>query len=114
MKRRSFTYLRAHRKRWSLSERELAGLLGTSASSACRMEKSGRPPSVKFALACQVIFGEEPRKMFPALYERVEEAVMVRAAGVYKLLDGKSDRRSVRHRELLDEMMKRAANAPGV
>jgi hypothetical protein len=113
MKKRSFNYVRANRTRWALSAEELARLLGRDASMVCRLERCGQIPGGKTALGCQVIFGVAAREMFPRLYDQVEEAVMARALRLYEQLDGKTDRKSVRKRELLSDMMSRAAHNGG-
>jgi len=46
--------------------------------------------------------------MFPGLYEQVEETIMGRAARLDGELAGKTDRKSLRKRELLSDMMRRA------
>jgi len=108
MKRRTFTYVRAHRNYWSLSAGELARLLGRDGSMVCRLERCGQVPGGKAALGLEVIFGVSARDVFPRLYDRVEEAIMARAARLDQQLAGKTDRRSLRKRELLADMMKRA------
>ena len=109
MNKRSFSYLRAYRRRWSLSEEELARLLGAADGSlVCRFETGGRIPRAKVLLGCEVIFGVTARELFPGLYEQVEDAIMRRAARLHETLDGKTDKRSMQKRELLDDMMKRA------
>ena len=107
MKKRSFNYVRAYRTERSLSAKELAYLLGRDTSTVWRLEKTGRFRG-RAAIACQVVFGVPPHKMFPELYEQVEEAVMNRAAKLHAQLDGKSDEKSLRKLALLGEMMKRA------
>ena len=74
----------------------------------CRLEKCGQIPGGKVALGCEVIFGVTARDMFPGLYEQVEEAIMGRAARLDSELAGKTDRKSLRKRELLSDMMRRA------
>ncbi len=61
-------------------------------------------------LGLQVIFGVKAEEMFPGLYDQVEDAVMARALRFYEKLDGKTDRKSLRKRELLTDMMKRATS----
>jgi hypothetical protein len=78
----------------------------------CRIEKCGQMPGGKIALGFEVIFGVPPQEMFPGLYEHIEETIMARAARLHDQLDGKTDRKSVRKRELLSEMMKRATANP--
>jgi ribosome-binding protein aMBF1 (putative translation factor) len=108
MKRRTFTYVRAHRNHWALSAEELARLLGRNASMVCRVERCGQVPGGKVSLGLEVIFGVKPREMFPGLYERMEESIMARAARLDEQLAGKTDRKSVRKRELLSDMVRRA------
>jgi hypothetical protein len=110
MKKRTFNSVRQHRTHWALSAEELARLLGRNASMVCRLEKCGQPPGGKSALGLEVIFGEPASKMFPGLYVHVEEAIMARALRLYEKLDGRTDRKSLRKRELLADMMKRATS----
>ena len=102
-------HLGAQRKRWKLSDQELANLLGYSSKSAvCRAEKNDRPPTIKFALACEVIFGESPRNLFSTFYAHIEEGVMRRAAKLDAGLgDDHSDDANIK-RQLLSEMIQRA------
>lgn len=111
MRRRSFNYVRAYRLRWGLTARDFALLLGRDPSMITRLEREGKSLSGRAALACQVVFGVPPQTMFPALYEQVEDAVMARAAKLHEALEGRSDRRSVRRRELLADMMRRATDS---
>jgi transcriptional regulator with XRE-family HTH domain len=108
MKKRTFSYVRAHRAYWSLSSKELARLLGRGASMVTRIEKGAKMPGGRAALGCQVIFGVAPQDMFPRHYEEVEETIMARAVRFHQQLEGKTDRKSARKRELLADMMKRA------
>jgi hypothetical protein len=108
MKKRTFSYVRAHRTRWALSSEDLARLLGRNASMVCRLEKCGQMPSSRAALGCQVIFGVTPKDMFPRHYEEVEEMIMARAARLHQQLEDKADRKSALKRELLEDMMRRA------
>ena len=107
-------YLRAHRKRWKLSEQELAHLLGgVSASMICRLENGSRVPTGKFVLGCEVVFGVPPGRLFSGLYEATQDIVMRRAARLSLALEGRTDRASARKRELLRDMINRAGgNAP--
>jgi hypothetical protein len=73
-----------------------------------RLERRLTPGAVRAAFACEVVFGVPPRAMFPGLYEQVEEAVMTRAARLYEALENRTDKASVRKRELLGDMMRRA------
>lgn len=102
-------YLSFHRKRWALSQRELAGLLGhASRSAVSRLELGGGRPSLRFALACQTIFGLGVAELFPDLFEQHQDDVMRRAAALDERLRGKTDQNAARKRELLGDMVERA------
>jgi transcriptional regulator with XRE-family HTH domain len=102
-------YLSLHRKRWALSQRELAGLLGhASRSVVSRLELGGGRPSLRFALACQTIFGLGVAELFPDLFEQHQDDVMRRAAVFDGRLRDKADASSARKRELLADMVGRA------
>ncbi len=102
------TYVRRNRKHWSLSQDELARLLGISQSATSRIESGDCAPNLNEALRLQVIFSRSPRALFPAMYDRVEESVMAVAAEMDRELEGKTDRVSVRKQQLLTAMSVRS------
>ena len=106
------TYVRRNRRQWSLSQEELARLLGISQTRVSRCESSEVAPEIEIALGLQVIFGRSPRALFPGLYGRIEEAVMAMAAEMDRQLEGKKDRISLRKRELLAHMSRRSQGYP--
>jgi transcriptional regulator with XRE-family HTH domain len=87
-------YLRMHRKRASLSQDEVAFLLGCqTGAKVSRYERFSRQPNVETVFACEVIFGIPARELFAGVYQKVEETIKQRAqvlAG--KLNAGKPDR----------------------
>lgn len=73
-------YLRASRKLLSLSQDEVAFLMGTrSGAKVCRHEQFVREPSLETAFAYEVIFQKPARELFGGLYQRVEQEVATRA-----------------------------------
>ena len=103
-------HLGSLRKQWKLSEDELARLLGYRFRSAVhRIATNERTPSLWFVLACEVVFGESPRQLFPALYETVEDQVMRRAKKLDDALRHDYSAEAVVKRRLLSAMAKRAA-----
>ena len=110
MHNRIQTYMRTHRRRWGLTQKELAHLLGIkSATQVSRYERLLRKPHLRTALACQIIFGEFPHAMYPKLYVKVEEGVMQRAQQLYEQLEGSKAKAAKRKLDLLDDMLRRAA-----
>jgi transcriptional regulator with XRE-family HTH domain len=109
MKHCAFNYVRTHRQRHGLSTEDLARLLGQRAIAAVSQYESGeRVPTLEGAVALQVIFGMAPKEMFPDFFAWVEDTVMRRGAEFYKELQGRTDRRAIAIRELLDAMGQRA------
>ncbi len=76
-------YLRTHRKRLTLSQEEVAFLLGgtgeNKGSKVSRDESFRCEPTLYSALAYEVIYGKPVRELFAGLYEQVEQDVANRA-----------------------------------
>lgn len=103
------SYLRTHRRKWALTQKELAFLLGhKSPTHISRLEQGKRAPSKEVVIACEVLFGLSPRSCFPKSYAEVEGAVLARAATLYKQLDENTKQVSMRKKEFLSAALKRA------
>jgi hypothetical protein len=76
-------YLRTNRKRWTLSQEEVAFMLCVNGMDkgikVSRDENLAREPSLRTALAYEVIYGKPVRELFAGLYEQVEQEVAKRA-----------------------------------
>ena len=112
-------YVRTQRRRWALTQEEVAGLLGfESRTCISRIEQGERVPSLESALALEVLFGEPPKSLFPQTYAEAEESLMRRAVVLHEGLLHTTKPREKRKRELLELALKRAvaspANAQGV
>ena len=97
-----------YRKRYHLSQTELADLVSAAQSILSRCENSGYILDLRTALGLQVVFGRSPRALFPALYASVEEAVMRKAAKLDHAIRSKTDKDSKKKRELLAAMVIRS------
>ena len=96
------TYLRTHRRKWGLTQTELAKLLGSkSRASVSRLECGKRTPSVESLLSCVVLFGADAPELFPHLYSHIEERVLRSAAAFLEELERDTSLKSARKRELL-------------
>lgn len=102
-------YLATHRRRWGLSQPELASLLDQASPSAVsRWEALQRAPSLSTALQLELIFGVTPQDLFPALYREAEDTVMRQAKALYETLEGKTDAKSREKLVLLSLIIERA------
>lgn len=105
MNHASFNYVRTFRQRHCFTEDELAYLVShRSHTRISRIEIGRATPNLAVGLALQVLFRQEPKQMFPGLYESVEDEVMRRAKCFLDDLDGRNDRRSKAKRELLESL----------
>jgi transcriptional regulator with XRE-family HTH domain len=93
---------------WGLTQPELAGLLGVTESALSKFESQALAPTKKLMLGVQVIFGQDARKAFPALYAQSERTIMRRAAAFSVRLEECGDAASKRKLKLLSEMIQRS------
>ena len=106
------SYLRSERRKWGLTQTELARLLGSqSRTKISRLEHGVRVPSVESLISCLVLFGVSAPELFPHLYSRIEERVLRDAAALLEELAGDTSRKSARKRELLRLALARAISS---
>lgn len=73
-------YVRRHRLRTALTQKEMAALLGCqSSSTVCQYEGRKREPDLRTALAYQVVFGLPVDALFPGIHREVVQDVKSRA-----------------------------------
>ena len=78
-------YLRSFRRRASLSQRDVAFLLGVKAiSKISRYERNVTLPPIVTALAYEAITGKPVAQLFDGTYERIRAVVRQRAAELLK------------------------------
>ena len=108
MRKRSYSFVRAHRRRWGLSQAELALLLGmASSTTVSRIERSVRTPTTAVMVACCILFNIPAPDLFGSVHEEIEEIVGTAAKNLYDALEGKEDGQSVRKRKFLEEVLAR-------
>jgi transcriptional regulator with XRE-family HTH domain len=106
-------YLRVYRRRWHLTQEELAFLFGYEDESIIsRFENEERTITLAVAIACQTIFGVEPSEVFPVLFASLEQSVVQR---MYELRDqlaqSELTQRTLVKLELLQEALRRIEGA---
>ncbi len=114
MKRRSQPhYLLTERKRWALTQQQVAFLLGSKTSGQIsRYECQDQMPSLKTALACEAIFGVPVRTLFRGTYETIEDRVIKQGYLLHQDLALRTDLDGLKNAELLKEMLARATKNP--
>ena len=108
MDQRLISYLRPLRRRWGLTQRELAFLIGAQTHSAISQIEAlkGYPP-LAGAIACSIIFDTPSLELFPELYAKVYAAVLDRADELYQGLQGNVSRVTRAKLDFLEEVRAR-------
>jgi transcriptional regulator with XRE-family HTH domain len=89
MDHRIKTYLRPLRRRWGITQKELAFLIGAKTGPAIsRIEGGTRTPCRATAFACALVFGTTLPELFPGLFSQIHEDVLHRASELYEELQG--------------------------
>lgn len=103
--------LRTHRKRWELTQEELAALLPKSGEYrvSC-VERDKCPPNARDILAYRLIFDALPEELFPRVVSEVEEAVARKAYCLHRKLKKKKSKEAQRKCKFLEALLARAAN----
>lgn len=101
--------MRFYRRRWQLTQEELAFLFGYSDQSiVARFEQDERAITLAVAHGCELIFGVEPKEIFPTLFESVEESLVNRLHDLYeRLSQAEPTQRTLAKLELLQSALKR-------
>jgi transcriptional regulator with XRE-family HTH domain len=108
-KKKPICYLRSYRRRWGLSQKELAYLLGSKSDAVIsRIEKKLRPPSLRVMIGCFIIFGTSAVELFPGISKGVEVDVMARVWELYERIQGSPSRRTKTKIDLLEDAIARA------
>jgi len=102
-------YLRTQRRIWGLTQKELARFMGiNSRTQLSRVENSKRAPTIRSALACQVLFGIPPAALFPHLFDTVEDRVIRDVYERHEALSDTTSPKGLRKRELFALALARA------
>jgi len=96
------------RRRWGLTQAELASLIGTRTHVAIsRIEALKIYPSLGEAIACSIIFDTPTIELFPELYAKVYEFVLSQAKELYEELQGNPSRVTRAKLDFLEEVLAR-------
>lgn len=107
------SYLRTHRKRWALSQKDLGALLGgVSGTAIAKYETLRRKPPVSVVLGCEIIFGERAQELFPALHGKVRDIILGRAGALLAAVEGRADEASLTKKRLLSSILERKDDRP--
>lgn len=99
------TYLRTHRKRSGLSQREIASLIDAgSRTTVSRHEDALRGLTLANAFAYEALFGVPASGLFPGEYEKARSLIETRALGLLgELVRSGDDTSATRHKRLFLE-----------
>jgi transcriptional regulator with XRE-family HTH domain len=113
MTTRFISYLRPLRRRWGLTQRELAFLIGgKSGGAVSRLEQLKRGPTLATAIACEIIFKAAYERLFPERYAEIREAVLARVNELYEALQGHPSRVTRAKLDFLESILAREERTP--
>jgi DNA-binding XRE family transcriptional regulator len=100
-------YIRTHRKRFHLTQREVAFLLGSQNSAhVCRHERLEQAPNLQTLLAYEILFRTPVRNLFLGVHEDVERKLLQRIRNLLqKLAKSGYSRAKARKIEILNELL---------
>jgi len=104
------TYLRTHRKRAGLSQREVAMLIAAvSGATVSRHEGARRRLSLSDAFTYEALFGVPPSMLFPGEYAKARALIEARALALLQgLVDsGKDTPCTIQKRRFLEGLVRR-------
>src|ERR1700730_8240557 len=111
MARRLKTYLRPFRRRWGLTQRELAFLIGVKNGTVIsRIEGLTKAPRLVWAVACAVVFDTRAVELFPGLFSQVHEDVLRRTTELYEELQGNPSKTTRLKLDFLETVLARLEN----
>ena len=106
---RNSSHFRLVRRKWALTQAELARLVGwKDIRHLSRVERDLRIPSIRALIKYEVLFGTPMRELLPKLYAEVEEEIIREAREMFDQLKGSRSQAGARKRELLVLALKRA------
>ena len=102
-------YLRPYRRRWGLTQQELATIIvgAKSRTLISRLENGACQPSLATAFALQLVFGVQADELFPAQLEEVKDEVVARAYELFDQLQGNSSKANKLKLDFLEDMFAR-------
>ena len=90
---RLLSYLRTHRKRSGLTQKELAFLVGVkSDTQLSRFERLKRLPPTEVFIALMIIFKKGPEELIPDVYDRLLKLIHLRSRNLHEELQGDTRR----------------------
>jgi transcriptional regulator with XRE-family HTH domain len=101
-------YVRPLRRRWRITQRELAFLIGLESGGVIsRIEGEKRSPSLSGLLIYEILFGVPPRELFPGLFTELEDEVLRRATDLYEQLQGNTSKVTRAKLDFLESVLAR-------
>jgi transcriptional regulator with XRE-family HTH domain len=87
--KRLLSYLRSHRKRSGLTQKELAFLVGVkSDAQLSRFERFRRLPSAEMLIAFMIVFRKGPEELVPHIHGRILKLIHLRTRDLHEELQG--------------------------
>jgi len=74
-----FNYIKAHRKNWGLTQKELGFLIGFDNNvRVSQLEKGKKKPNFKEAIMFELLFDKSSSRIFPDIYHEITKTLLHR------------------------------------
>ena len=105
-------YFRTHRRALGLSQGQLAYLLGyRDIKSISRIERNHQLPHLSGAIGSSVIFRDSVERLYPCLYQEVEDIVVIRIHRLLAVLRADSTKRQAHALAALETLLDELADS---
>jgi transcriptional regulator with XRE-family HTH domain len=105
--RRIYCYLRGHRRKWSLTQRDLAFLIGSYRARISNVERGKAQPKASELLGYSLIFDCTPQSIFPGYAENVLDRIEAHARQLSLRIDHDKSPEAERKNELIENLRNR-------
>jgi DNA-binding XRE family transcriptional regulator len=105
-------YIRTHRKRAQLTQKEMAFLIGSKTSAhICRHERSEQTPNLQTSLAYEILFRTPVRNLFSGVHQDVEGKLTCRIRLLIQKLAKSGQSRVKAHKiQILSDFLRERAS----
>ena len=98
-----FNYIKAHRKNWGLTQKELGYIIGFDSNvRICQLEMGKKMPTFSEAIIFELLFDKVPSRMFPVIYREITETLNQR---LQPLEDHFTDLKQTSHTEMIKKRL---------
>lgn len=103
-----YSFIRAYRRKWKLSQAGLARLVGAKSSTEiARIERGERAPRMEVIVRCWMLFGADIQALYPHVFEEASDRFMQEASTRFEEIKNDPSDAGSLERQLLSLALRR-------